>query len=102
MKIPVKISPMNSESFKIDYSDSESYALPYFQLRFFCPCASCIDEMSGKRILKESSIPKDIKPIAVIPVGQYALQVKWSDGHQTGLFHFDRIYDLCLKIGQSH
>jgi len=102
MKIPKKITPHDDRHFCFLYDEGESYLLPYFQLRFFCPCASCVDEMTGKRVLKESSIPKDVSPKKVSPVGRYAIQILWSDTHSSGIFHFDRIYELCLKIGEKH
>jgi len=101
VKIPKKIMPYDSEYFCFFYSDTESYLLPFFQLRFFCPCASCVDEMTGQRILKETSIPKGVSPKKVTPVGRYAVQILWSDSHSTGIFHYDRIYELCLKLGQK-
>jgi len=32
-------------------------------------------------------------------IGRYAVQVSFSDGHGTGMYHFDRLYDLCRQAG---
>lgn len=78
----------------------ESYAIPYFEVRFACPCASCVDEHTGKRILKRESIRPEIKPQSAQVVGQYAVQLHWNDGHDTGIFHFDRLYSLSQEFGR--
>jgi DUF971 family protein len=33
----------------------------------------------------------------VTPVGRYALQFTWNDGHATGIYHYDRLYELCTN-----
>jgi len=99
MVTPVKIQEHSSRELLIEWSSGDRMKIPYFQLRFFCPCASCVDEMSGKRVLKKSSVPTDVRPKKVVPVGNYAIQFHWTDDHQTGIYHFERLYDLCRKLG---
>lgn len=60
-----------------------------------CPCAGCVDEMTGHRTLTEAQVPVDIHPLAIHYVGRYALRFDWSDGHSTGIFPFDFLRDLC-------
>ena len=60
--------------------------IPARALRDGCPCASCIEEFTGKKLLDPSSIPADIRPVAINGVGNYAIQIEWSDGHSTGLY----------------
>lgn len=40
-------------------------------------------------------MPADIRALAVQPVGRYGLQVRWSDGHATGIYTFERLRALC-------
>ena len=63
-------------------------------LRLACPCARCVDETSGRRVLVADSVPLGVYPLAIHPVGRYALQFVWSDGHQTGIYPFDYLRRL--------
>jgi DUF971 family protein len=58
-------------------------------LRLACPCAQCVDEMSGRPLLDPALVPPDIRPVHLTLVGSYGLRVHWSDGHATGIYTFD-------------
>ncbi len=64
-------------------------------LRLRCPCAVCVDEMSGRPLLDPAMVPIDVHPVAVHLVGGYAIQVTWSDGHSTGIFPFQVLLGWC-------
>jgi len=64
-------------------------------LRLACPCAACVDEMSGRTLLEPSRVPPDVRPLQVALVGAYALRVTWSDGHATGLYTFEWLRGAC-------
>nr|MBA3659939.1 DUF971 domain-containing protein [Gemmatimonadales bacterium] len=68
---------------------------PARALRLGCPCAGCVEEMSGQPLLDPVSVPDDIKPGAVELVGAYGLRVRWSDGHGTGIYTFERLLREC-------
>jgi len=68
-------------------------------LRTRCPCAGCVDEMTGIRTLRAESIPQGIYPEAIHYVGRYALQFLWSDGHSTGLYAFEYLRRLGEECG---
>lgn len=63
--------------------------LPARELRLACPCAQCVEEMTGRPLLDPATIPSSVRPDAVALVGTYAIRVHWSDGHATGLYTFD-------------
>lgn len=65
-----------------------------FELRTACQCALCVDEFSGKKILDISTIPPDVKPVEITPIGHYAVGISWSDGHQSGIYSFVLIDSL--------
>lgn len=52
-------------------------------LRKLCRCALCVEEFSGKQLLDPASVPDDIVPASIAPVGNYAVSVQWDDGHMS-------------------
>jgi DUF971 family protein len=57
-------------------------------LRQLCPCAGCVDEWSNRRTLDPARVPEEITIDALQPVGNYALQFTFSDGHGTGIYEW--------------
>lgn len=68
---------------------------PARELRLSCPCAGCVEEMTGRPLLDPATVPGDVRPAQVALVGAYGLRVLWSDGHGTGIFTFDRLLESC-------
>jgi DUF971 family protein len=70
-------------------------AVPSRQLREACPCAGCIEEFTGKKLLDPATIPPDIRPDRIEAVGNYAIRFVWSDGHDTGLYTWQTLRASC-------
>jgi DUF971 family protein len=68
---------------------------PARPLRLACPCAACVEEMSGRPLLDPARIPSDIRPVSVSLVGAYGLKIQWSDGHSTGIYTFEQLHRAC-------
>ena len=68
---------------------------PARALRLACPCATCVDEMSGRALLDPSRVPEDVRPVSLALAGAYGLRVQWSDGHATGIYTFERLLQSC-------
>lgn len=68
---------------------------PARKLRLGCPCAECVEEMSGRRLLDPATVAPDIRPLEVRLVGAYGLRISWSDGHGTGIYTFERLRREC-------
>lgn len=64
-------------------------------LRDACPCAQCVDEGTGKKTLDPATIPADIHVVAIEAVGNYAIKIAWSDGHDTGLYTWETLRRAC-------
>ena len=60
-------------------------------LRLACRCAQCVEEMSGRPLLDPKSVRPDVTPRTITSVGNYAIQVNWSDGHSTGIYSFESL-----------
>ena len=92
---PLRIEPTEDrERLQIEWKDGVvSEYVPRY-LRLLCPCAGCVDEMSGVRTLIPEAIDANIYPTAIHYIGQYALQFVWSDGHSTGLYTFEYLREI--------
>lgn len=64
-------------------------------LRLRCPCAECVEEMTGRPLLDPAVVPADVRPVSLQLVGGYGLRIQWSDGHATGIYTFERLRDAC-------
>lgn len=87
--IPQKVNQPNPSIIEIAWSDGQIISYNAKELRLLCPCAACVNELTGERMIKASFIPDDIHALSVHTVGRYALQIVWSDRHATGLYGFD-------------
>lgn len=79
----------------IGWDDEHQSRYDPFQLRLACPCAQCVDELTGQRVIRPEQIPADIKPREMRPVGRYGVSFEWSDDHSTGIYTFDYLRELC-------
>jgi DUF971 family protein len=77
------------------WSDGHEAIYDSRPLRLECPCAHCVDEWTGERRLEASTVPDDVKVVEVKPVGRYGYQLRWSDGHSTGIYTFDVLRARC-------
>ena len=68
---------------------------PARELRLACPCAACIEEMSGRPILNPAGVPPDIRPLSLALIGSYGLRIQWSDGHGTGIYTYVQLLQHC-------
>ena len=91
---PTQIIEESDSKISIKWSDDAetSYSAP--QLRRSCPCASCVNEWTGEKILEPGKIADDMKFNHISIVGRYALNFHFSDGHDTGIFSFKYLREL--------
>lgn len=78
---------------RIVWGDREDQ-LPFRFLRGECQCAQCVNEWTGARILDPATVPEDISIELMELVGAYAVRIHWSDGHQSGLYTWERLRKL--------
>ncbi len=71
---------------EVRWADGGSDRLDFETLRNNCPCATCVDEWSGKRRSLTLLLPSNFGPQKLVPVGNYGVQIHWNDGHQTGIY----------------
>jgi len=93
--MPIEIGRANQHDVRITWQDGHESVYPARELRLHCPCAGCVDEVTGRGTLIATSVAHDIRPLTVDVVGRYALTIRWSDGHHTGIYAFDRLRAMC-------
>jgi len=73
----------------IVWNDQTHSQYDVVQLRKLCPCAQCVNEMTGER--RDLPVDPSVRPVDITSVGHYALQIQFSDGHRTGIYSFDSL-----------
>jgi DUF971 family protein len=82
----------------VQWHDGLERRLPLVPLRAQCMCARCVDEITGERIVDIEGIDPAISIVSMQLVGNYALKILWSDGHDTGLYTWEHLRRLCEQI----
>jgi DUF971 family protein len=91
---PLEIGRSGQHDIKVKWNDGSETTYIARRLRLECPCAQCVDETTGVRIVKESAIPEDVHPTAIEPVGRYGISIYWSDSHSTGIYTWEKLFAL--------
>ena len=97
---PVDIRYDNArQRLEISWDDAAETAYGYEFLRWRCPCATCAGEMGhpGQLQFVESLRPEPYQLESIELVGLYALRPTWADGHDTGIYAFDRLRALAVE-----
>ena len=95
---PTSIKRSSSTELTFTWDDGRNTGYTFEQLRDNCPCAGC----SGETILfreyhapeQDKTIPGRYELTGIQPVGSYAIQFTWGDGHNTGIY----TYELLLQL----
>jgi len=92
--VPVAADLVSPFLLRIRWKDGAVTDLGARDLRLACPCASCIEEGTGRKLLDPATVPEKVLLLGVELVGRYALSFVWSDGHKTGIFSFELLRRL--------
>lgn len=84
-----------SRVLEISFDDGKTFQLPCEFLRVYSPSAEVRGHGPGQETLQVGKKNVDIK--AVEPVGNYAVQLNFSDGHSTGIYSWDILYDYGMR-----
>ena len=92
---PREIRQQGDSALQIAWADDRICHYKAFELRRACPCAQCVNEWTGQRVLMPESITEELTIKDLSIVGRYALNFRWSDAHETGIYSFRYLRDLC-------
>lgn len=87
-----------SRTLELTFGDDESYVLPCEYLRVYSPSAEVRGHGTGQEVLQTGKLKVAITNIK--PVGNYAVQLEFDDGHDTGIFSWDYLRELGAKQAQ--
>lgn len=101
----VKVNVTTGTGVDIEWDDGHRTHYGFQWLRDACPCATCTEERNSHKrspgeparqstallpMYKEPAKPKEVKP-----VGRYALNIAWNDGHASGIYSWDYLREMC-------
>jgi len=83
---------------EVDWADGHTTRYRTAELRGLCPCAHCVNEVTGVRMHDPAGVPPGLTHTDVRMVGNYAIALRFEDGHDTGIypFRFLREHDPAL------
>ena len=81
-----------SRLMELTYADGQHFELSYEFLRIYSPSAEVRGHGPGQEVLQSGK--KEVDIVGVEPVGSYAIQPQFSDGHDTGIYSWDYLYEL--------
>ena len=94
--IPTNIVLHNrSRLLELSFEDGQTFKLPYEFLRVYSPSAEVRGHGPGQETLQVGK--RDVTITEVEPVGHYAIRPRFSDGHDTGIYSWDLLYDLGVR-----
>jgi len=96
MPTPTEIKlHQKSRVLEIAFADGAAFRLPCEFLRVYSPSAEVRGHGPGQEVLQTGK--KDVEILRIEPVGQYAVQLHFSDGHATGIYSWDLLYDYGMR-----
>jgi DUF971 family protein len=103
---PLEVRRLGAGGISIRWAGGEFHEISSEKLRTNCPCATCKElrgdtshakPLTGKKsslMIVESSKDEETRLDEIWGVGQYAIGMKWGDGHTTGIYTFDKLHEL--------
>lgn len=96
---PAQFKKSGDNEVIVKWDDGKEFVIPMKYLRDRCPCASCIGESVLWREYKPSPLqvlsPGKYNLKSAEVIGDYALALTWMDGHNTGLYSFEHLRQIC-------
>jgi DUF971 family protein len=92
-RLPTQITlHQKSRVLEVAFADGRTFRLPYELLRVYSPSAEVKGHGPGQEVLQTGK--RDVEIRSLDPVGSYAVQPVFSDGHSTGIYSWEYLYEL--------
>lgn len=91
---PREIKQEGDAGLRITWGDGQVNSYTAAGLRRACPCAQCVNEWTGQRVLQPESVAEELTINDLNLVGRYAINFRWSDSHETGIYSFRYLREL--------
>lgn len=92
-RVPTQITlHQKSRVLEVAFADGRTFRLPYELLRVYSPSAEVKGHGPGQEVLQTGK--RDVEIRSLDPVGSYAVQPVFSDGHSTGIYSWEYLYEL--------
>ena len=98
---PLELDLDRTDRLRIKWADGHESVYPLALLRRSCPCAACRSDRDDQKrnplhVMKPAASPQDIAVAENAElVGNYALRIKWKDGHDSGIYDYRLLRSLC-------
>lgn len=97
---PLRLDLKRDEKLVVEWQDGRVCTYPLSLLRTMCPCAKCKETRQERKPKSRLTIlPGNFTgPLSVVSaelVGNYALRIEWSDKHDTGIYSFQYLREIC-------
>ncbi len=93
--VPTTIKRLGKESIEMVWSDGHRSLYPNRYLRDHCPCAGCREGKPKFALPVVGGAGADLYPVQIGVVGRYAISIQWSDRHDTGIYSYGTLRQLC-------
>jgi len=90
---PTKLEKVDDTHIAIHWADGVSHTFEMSVLRFKCPCAQCVEEWTGKILVRWEDC-REVRLRRMEQMGSYAFSLNFSDGHETGIYPFKMLRRL--------
>jgi DUF971 family protein len=102
---PTNVHLKKTEALELTWADGHVSVLPLRALRKYCPCAGCQGERDilGRQLMPiiKTTYDGPITAAGAELIGNYALRIQWSDGHDTGLYTWKYLRELDELLGRG-
>ena len=94
---PEQVERLGENGLKVRWSDGHESLYTWDLLRRSCPCAACRPPAgeAPRVTVTGGDSHSSVHPLEIGPVGRYAMTIRWSDGHTTGIFSHTYLRSLC-------
>ncbi len=93
--VPTEIRQKTKDKMvRLTWNTGESFDLTMEYLRVMCPCADCRGHTPDQAKLIDGKLNVGIR--AITPVGRYAVKLAFDDDHDTGVYSWDVLWELCV------